>query len=116
MVRKKYAPADQRLAAEGPHLPLEDLVENWLARIRACLPDGGTAVATIHKVRRRFLVSFRASAYGETFISEVRKENIEEGIEEAGTHLFERLEQSPPQPKKLREKILGLFSDYPVAS
>lgn len=111
MVRKKQPPKDQRL--EDGEETLESLVEDWLQRVRSALPDGGTAVVTVHKIsRRKFLVAFRASAAGETFISEVREESLEQGVRLAGSHLLERLAQSTPEPKEnLREKLLRLFGE-----
>ncbi len=110
MARKKHSPADQRLSAEP--VGLNPIAENWLARIRARLPDSGTAVVTVHRLsRRKFLVSFRASAFGETFISEAREDDLNRGLEEAGTRLYERLGATPLRPSKkdLGEKIREMF-------
>ncbi len=113
MVRKKFAPEDQRLVGvDSGHL--QGLVDGWLQKIRGNLPEGGTAVVTVHQAsRKRFLVSFRASAYGETFISEVRRERLDDAVNEAGKSLVERLSQSPLQPKKenLGEKVRRLLGD-----
>lgn len=113
MVRKKSAAQDQRLVGVDSS-ELQGLVDRWLQKIRQTLPDGGTAVVTVHQTsRRRFLVSFRASAYGETFISEVRRERLEDAVNEAAVHLVERLGQNPPQPRKpgLGEKVRRLFGE-----
>lgn len=104
--------ADKLMRADS--LALEPLAEDWLARIRTRLPDDGTAVVTIHKLpRRKFLVSFRASAFGETFISEAREESLELGVREAGTRLYERLSVTPPQPPppSLASRVRELFGE-----
>ncbi|MGZ3685055.1 MAG: hypothetical protein ACXVCI_14435 [Bdellovibrionota bacterium] len=93
---------------------MQSQVEDWLAKIRTCLPDSGTAVVTIHKLpRHKFLVSFRASAFGETFISEARENDVELGLEAAGSRLFERLTTTPPQPKpvSLGDRVRELFGE-----
>jgi hypothetical protein len=100
------------LSAES--MALQPLAEDWLARIRAQLPDTGTAVVTIHRLpRHKYLVSFRASAFGETFISEVRDESLEVGVQQAGSRLFERLSLSPPMPKpaSIADRVRELFGE-----
>src|SRR5690349_1663811 len=113
MVREEHSPSSHKLN-QVESMELLPLAEEWLAKIRARLPDTGTAVCTIHKLpRRKYLVSFRASAYGETFISEAREEDLEFGVQEAGTRLYERLGATPPQPKpaSLTDRVRELFGE-----
>jgi hypothetical protein len=88
-------------------------VDHWLKKIRDRLSDNATVAATVRRLsRKRFLVTFRAAANGETFISEARKERLEEAVSEAGSWLWERLNTSPPPPqKKLGDKIRRLFRE-----
>jgi hypothetical protein len=90
---------------------LQELVERWLKKIRERLPESGTLVVTIHRAsRHRYLVSFRAEAFGETFISEVRQERLADGVKLAGSGLFDRLGLDPPQRKPgLGERVRRLF-------
>jgi hypothetical protein len=135
VVRKKRTPKAQQLKL-APQLPAEPasegastaatarklhdtssvglspVAEEWLAKIRARLPDEGTAVVTVQQLpRRKFLVSFRASAFGETLISEAREESLDVGIREAGSRLFERLGATPigNTQKNLGERVRKLF-------
>lgn len=100
---------------DAESLGLNPEAETWLAKIRTRLPDEGTAVATVHRLsRKKYLVSFRASAYGETFISEAREEDLETGIREAGARLYERLETASPGAKKnLGDRVRELFGENP---
>ncbi len=107
MVRKKHATPNFQLRLKGvskldaDSLGFSAMAEGWLARVRALLPDSGTAVLTVHRQPPgEFLVSFRATAIGETFISEAREASLEKGLEEAGTHLLEQLANPPRPPKK----------------
>ena len=114
MVREERSAENQRVESiESLHL--KGLAEQWLAKVRSRLPDSGTALVTIHKVsRRRYLVSFRASAFDETFISEAREERLEDGLREAGQMLLELLASSPPIPKDsggLGDRVRRLFSE-----
>jgi hypothetical protein len=114
MVREESATTSHQLILSPESIAFQPLAEDWLSRIRAQLPDTGTAVVTIHRLsRRKYLVSFRASAFGETFISEVRDDSLEVGVREAGTRLVERLTSSPPLPKPttIADRVRELFGE-----
>ena len=114
MVRKEHSSSHQRVES-SESLHLQSLADLWLAKVRSRLPDTGTAAVTVHKVsRRRYLVSFRATAFGETFISEAREDRLEDGLREAGQMLFERLLASPPTLKNngsFGDRVRRLFSE-----
>ena len=119
MVRKKHAAPDIKLSLKKalPRPGAEALgfnarAEKWLARIKSRLPDDGTAVVTMHRLRDgKFLVSFRANAFGETFISEAKGATVDRGLEAAGSHLLERLALTPPgsTPKTIPERMREFF-------
>ncbi len=118
MVRKKHAAADVRLRIRGLNkfdaesLGFNAMAEGWLARIRSRLPDSGTAVVTVHRLEgREFLISFRATALGETFISEARDASLDAALDIAGTHLLERISATPPsRPRKtMTERMRDFF-------
>lgn len=96
MARKRRSAQNRRISGTRSR-SLSSAVEVWLERIRSRLPEGGSTGASILQVSRKlYLVSFRASAYGATFISEVRKENLEDGVREAAQRLLERLAETRP--------------------
>jgi hypothetical protein len=106
VVRKKRAAKAQRIRK------LDAAAEEWLAKIRSRLPEEGTAAVTVHKLpQRKFLVSFRATASGETLISEAREESLEKSIRAAGTRLYERLGEAPPgaAPKGFSDRVREIF-------
>jgi len=91
---------------------VNSLVEEWYRKIRALLPEDSSLVVTTQRVpRRKYLVSFRASALGETFISEVRDSRLDQAVGEAGRRLYARLELSPPKRPGLGDKVRRLFRE-----
>lgn len=112
MARKRHARQNQRLGA-SPRL--QKMVDSWLHRFRACVPEDASVVATIHKIAgRTYLISFRVAVQEEALISEVRAESIARGVQEAGARLQELLAQSPlrrPRRSGLGERVRRFFEE-----
>ena len=112
MARKKRAIENKRLRPAGAFPGRMPLVEHWLEKIRRHLPEESSLVATIHRMPRNLnLISFRATASGETFVSEARERSVEWGIRVAGMRLLEHLVQSPLPKPRLRQRIRRFFRD-----
>lgn len=94
--------------------PAEELVQDWLQRLRVHLPEGATIVATVHPDGHGlFLVSFRANVGAEAFISEAREPSASLAVEAAASRLVERLSASPPaeEPPTLASRLRELFGE-----
>lgn len=91
-------------------------VQYWHDRIRGCLPDGGSLVVTLHEDDiRGTMVSFRAQAGNETFISEARDPDVARAVEQAGSYMFERLitpgYPGGEEPTTVRDRLRRFFRE-----